>query len=211
MSTCQSCGEEIEWRTIDGRRVPIHPDGGWECSVAALATPERTCWRTNCPNCGATPVFLVRHNGGSVWFDDLGAPWPIHACFIHNQEAIALQGIRSLAKQIGGKSILGSLVLVQRFENQTELAIQLFNGRRACIRVSGLVRDVPGAPLVLYRESSNPNGMMVSEKNVRFQSFASSRPPSWAWRVTGPIANPLGQWKLRSQRPRSLIWNCSGC
>jgi hypothetical protein len=23
----------------------------------------------------------VRHNGGSVWFDELGWPWPVHACF----------------------------------------------------------------------------------------------------------------------------------
>jgi hypothetical protein len=26
-------------------------------------------------------VFFVRHNGGSVWFDELGWPWPKHACF----------------------------------------------------------------------------------------------------------------------------------
>ncbi len=23
----------------------------------------------------------MRHNGGSVWFDELGPPWPKHACF----------------------------------------------------------------------------------------------------------------------------------
>src|SRR5262249_30242494 len=38
------------------------------------------CSPTTCPRCGAT-VFFVRHNGGSVWFDDLGPPWPKHACF----------------------------------------------------------------------------------------------------------------------------------
>lgn len=40
------------------------------------------CRPTSCPLCGDR-VFFVRHNGGSVWFDDLGAPWPKHGCFDH--------------------------------------------------------------------------------------------------------------------------------
>lgn len=35
---------------------------------------------TTCPRCGAA-VYFVRHNGGSVWLDDLGYPWPKHPCF----------------------------------------------------------------------------------------------------------------------------------
>jgi hypothetical protein len=38
------------------------------------------CRPTSCPVCGAA-VFFVRHNGGSVWFDELGPPWDKHACF----------------------------------------------------------------------------------------------------------------------------------
>src|SRR5438046_2499546 len=41
------------------------------------------CRPTKCPKCGA-PVFFVRHNGGSVWFDRLGKPWPKHGCFDDN-------------------------------------------------------------------------------------------------------------------------------
>lgn len=36
--------------------------------------------KTICPICGDA-VFFVRHNGGSVWFDSLGYPWPKHRCF----------------------------------------------------------------------------------------------------------------------------------
>lgn len=36
-------------------------------------------WST-CPYC-SLPVYFVRHNGGSVWLDELGPPWPIHGCF----------------------------------------------------------------------------------------------------------------------------------
>lgn len=35
---------------------------------------------TKCPECGED-VFFIRHNGGSVWVDELGWPWPKHACF----------------------------------------------------------------------------------------------------------------------------------
>lgn len=63
--------------------------GGWGGWGAVATAPVRTTWSyrdddfcrpTTCPVCGAS-VFFVRHNGGSVWFDDLGWPWPKHACF----------------------------------------------------------------------------------------------------------------------------------
>jgi hypothetical protein len=36
--------------------------------------------KDNCKFCGAE-VFFVRHNGGCVWFDELGQPWPKHECY----------------------------------------------------------------------------------------------------------------------------------
>lgn len=94
MPTCNQCGEEIEFRYVDGRRVPIHQDGGWHCSgsrdevvsVEYLVSSPRE-WRhqeftrpTRCPKC-QSDVFFIRHNGGSVWVDELGWPWPKHGCF----------------------------------------------------------------------------------------------------------------------------------
>ena len=38
------------------------------------------CGPSRCPKCGAD-VFFIRHNGGSVWVDELGWPWPKHGCF----------------------------------------------------------------------------------------------------------------------------------
>jgi hypothetical protein len=35
---------------------------------------------TTCPECGAD-VYFIRYNGGSVWVDEIGWPWPKHACF----------------------------------------------------------------------------------------------------------------------------------
>jgi hypothetical protein len=41
------------------------------------------CRPTKCHYCGAS-IFFVRHNGGSVWFDSLGKPWPKHECYYVN-------------------------------------------------------------------------------------------------------------------------------
>ena len=36
--------------------------------------------KTSCPIC-KQPVYFIRHNGGSVYVDELGWPWPKHGCF----------------------------------------------------------------------------------------------------------------------------------
>ena len=36
-------------------------------------------------------MFFVRHNGGSVWFDELGHPWPKHECFDEDRYGIQLR------------------------------------------------------------------------------------------------------------------------
>lgn len=65
-----------------GNLAYASPGAGWYRDGEAL------CWLhshdvarpSRCPYC-ARDVFFVRHNGGSVWFDELGWPWPVHACF----------------------------------------------------------------------------------------------------------------------------------
>ena len=95
MPICHHCGEEIEFRYVNGRCVPIHPNGGWQCGSWASSGPSFSgihvysprVWQhadfthpTTCPECGDA-VYFIRHNGGSVWVDELGWPWPKHACF----------------------------------------------------------------------------------------------------------------------------------
>ena len=52
------------------------------------------CRPTTCPICGGS-VFFIRHNGGSVWVDDLGIPWPKHPCFDDDD----YQPVRRLSQQ----------------------------------------------------------------------------------------------------------------
>ena len=82
MANCEFCGDRSRFRTLNGRVVPFH-----NCEVMVVETTSTKrddpdcCHRTVCPRCGKRYIFFVRHNGGSVWFDLLGPPWPQHACF----------------------------------------------------------------------------------------------------------------------------------
>lgn len=68
-------------------------------SFATSDTEARSTFKTSCPKCGG-PVYFVRHNGGSVWLDDLGDPWPQHPCFSDDGED-------SIAMLFPGISVIG--------------------------------------------------------------------------------------------------------
>lgn len=49
------------------------------------------CRKTSCPKCGCTPVYFIRHNGGCVWVNSLGIPWPKHECMIPHENKMAFR------------------------------------------------------------------------------------------------------------------------
>jgi hypothetical protein len=88
--TCKYCGDEIEFRYIDGQSTPIHINGGW-CAGHAGA-PQHSSAKpfgsvesyvnpnAHCPVCNKIVYFYQSPYGGRVYFDDLGWPWPKHGC-----------------------------------------------------------------------------------------------------------------------------------
>jgi hypothetical protein len=54
------------------------------------------CHPTICPEC-QSEVYFIRHNGGSVWVDELGWPWPKHDCFNHPGSPESYNYVTSLA------------------------------------------------------------------------------------------------------------------
>lgn len=99
MPICNQCGGEIEFRVIDGQVRPIHLGGSWNCSGGGggisgwSSNPSRprlhSSYRigityvnpnAHCPVCGAAVFFYQSPDDGRVFFDELGPPWPKHAC-----------------------------------------------------------------------------------------------------------------------------------
>jgi hypothetical protein len=69
---------------------------------------EDFCVPSACPGCGAS-VYFVRHNGGSVTFDELGRPWPKHGCF--NDDLYGIQLRRLLSERPNASSLVFGVVI----------------------------------------------------------------------------------------------------
>jgi len=155
MSRCWHCGGEIEFRYIDGKLTPIHLSGGWcqgsqdgDQYTKVEVTPfeqrfEDVCRPTHCPQCGES-VFYLTHNGGSVWLDELGWPWPKHACFNHQPAPKWLSYFRKMQEQQAKRT--GTFGIVQKArwfpaegEVPTHIAMAIDAGEhgRICIATSG--------------------------------------------------------------------------
>ena len=82
---------------MDGRPTPIHIHGGWcrgyrKKGQASDNSPFRsirsyTVPNATCPVCGETVFYYQSPNGGRVFFDDLGWPWPKHPCTDNKRSA----------------------------------------------------------------------------------------------------------------------------
>lgn len=156
MTRCGYCGEEIEIRHVDGRKVPIHVSGN-RCSAysdgyskreleARQATAPSTrysdyCRKTLCPRegCGKE-IYFIRHNGGSVWVDELGWPWPKHACFAKSKEPSWLSFLYREGTN-AGNALVGVVVGARWMPSnatrpsRVELAVQ-GDYRRACVAIN---------------------------------------------------------------------------
>lgn len=60
--------------------VHFEKEGESRTDFISRFTYKDLTFKTNCPKC-QEKAFFIRHNGGSVWVDSLGWPWPKHKCF----------------------------------------------------------------------------------------------------------------------------------
>ena len=106
---CSFCNGRIIFRkSLSGITIPIHLDNT-SCETARFGSQPEFCQQTQCPKCGKS-IYFVRHNGGSVWFNELGKPWEKHSCMISTEEAFhqietfeifRVRGIKKLLKLNG--------------------------------------------------------------------------------------------------------------
>lgn len=96
MPKCNRCGGQITFRVVDGQTIPIHLNGvcngeyrgrrathASQAIVASVQFDEPRSYlnpNAKCPVCGASVFFYQSEDGGRVFFDDVGWPWPKHPC-----------------------------------------------------------------------------------------------------------------------------------
>ena len=125
MKTCKICGELIEFKTIDGKPRPMHIDGegcrGYETKSEQIDryTLEDLTIKRNCPKC-KKPVFFIRHNGGSVWVDSLGWPWPKHECFEDETASSGLYDYFAKNEYLNDENTVTGIVMSSKRISQTD-------------------------------------------------------------------------------------------
>jgi hypothetical protein len=160
--TCASCGGEIIFRYMDGRRTPIHLSGGCSADYSPVdsvgsvrSAPSQFaddfCRRTTCHRCGHA-VFFIRHNGGSVWVDELGWPWPKHGCFNEPTESRQLSSLQAPAGERPADLMIGLVVWAEWDPpGQSLLLVKHQDGRTLQVRVRGNRLDLVGELVGLSR------------------------------------------------------------
>ena len=101
------------------------------------------CAPTRCRKCGAT-VYFIRHNGGSAWFDNLGWPWPKHACMDEQPKSTVWMPYirRRVARRTSHRLLLGIIVRAKWYPESSEgpcriaIAIDGDDGR-VCVATTG--------------------------------------------------------------------------
>lgn len=164
-SNCKYCYEKIVWAQMsEGQWLPMDPEvgGKHDCGVSPPTPARSTVWRyrdddfcrpTSCPRCGAK-VFFVRHNGGSIWFDELGFPWPKHASFDDDDRSRGLRGELVSHSRRDEPAVFGVVVetvapqrgkkgwIVVRCSDGTSSVTHYFDARDPVALVGQLVRVV---------------------------------------------------------------------
>jgi hypothetical protein len=104
MQLCRKCGQEIIFRHKNGILTPIHIAGA--CNGRPPYSPDslRKAVYNRCKRCDQMAYFL-QHNGGTVWLDALGPPWPKHKCSDWN-----VQEEKDLARKAQEAKMLASSI-----------------------------------------------------------------------------------------------------
>ena len=114
---------------------------------------------TQCPSCAAD-VFFIRHNGGSVWVDELGWPWPKHPCMDTDISARAFSTFAAQASSLVNPK-LGIVAMAQAGTTTIEKIYHIELGDGSTIKAS-LQYDPPyssmlGAMVIVSEE----NGVLL--------------------------------------------------
>jgi len=214
--TCDHCGGETEFRCIDGLRVPLHVGGG--CSgggdggswrrpppvhpSSVVRSFESSGWRepSRCPRCSAD-VYFVRHNGGSVWLDDLGPPWPRHGCFDRVAMDRVVAPLQILNRKLSG-GVLGLVVRTRieadRVSVSTLLAVECSGMTRICVTVSRSHAEIIGSLILVEVHPTKPfilglhraNGPVIKVSNFNLDPSMLELPHGWSVVRGKPAVQP---------------------
>ncbi|TLM67384.1 MAG: hypothetical protein FDZ69_04630 [Deltaproteobacteria bacterium] len=174
-----------------------HPTRGWFQEKIYAWDEAEFCAPSKCPICGED-VFFIRHNGGSVWVDDLGWPWPRHGCFDSYQSRGAFTP--AVVSAIPAHQILDpELGLVVRAsqasgESFAQLLVRHSNGEYLRMIVENGYADLAGEIICFSREKKQVV-LLFNEKKVfdiiKYKTAKKKTKLTSGWREKDPDDNQI--------------------
>lgn len=167
-----------------GRRTESH-----DHSTIRTAAPLPRVWRFRdedfcrpsiCPNCGRD-VFFVRHNGGSVWLDDLGYPWPKHSCFDNHLNTVAMQQRLLESVTADGHVLLGVVLAVVpgRVGESWRLTMRLSDGQVSEFSFAGDVAQCASPGQLLVASDDKKWFTLLLPERLAFDLGGSDAEQDW--------------------------------
>lgn len=178
-----------------------------------------------CPVCGDPVFFYQSPNGGRVFFDELGPPWPKHPCTDHRKsQTIAMAPVAPAPGLHGSNAVAPTARLRDGWEPllgifqspTTDPRVTRISGTAGAIKVSGYIgheRLDPGAPWVARQFPDGrifvstiaaKEGHIINYELPLFSQFEKAR--AWATRHaygTGVLLRAIGPHRPARLIPRS--------
>jgi hypothetical protein len=192
VSICKYCGEEIEFRHVDGQVTPIHLAGGW-CSGYGGGSSNTTSNEpfksytsyvnpnARCPVCHEQVYFYQSPFGGRVFFDDLGWPWPKHGC-TDNPSAQSgkihrLQQTRSRPFRSAGGERTRAFRLDELVDEGTHVRLKVceLDNPLIVLRLRVAMQDLRDADISLKDLKAAPSFVVRFFETYRMLEFISGR------------------------------------
>ena len=147
MAFCYHCGEEIEFINNGFGPIPIHPSGscsgrgggygggrgyssfrstsdGEVFEFPFITYPSYVNPNARCPVCGESVYFYQSPNGGRVFFDELGPPWPKHPCTDNPVVRHHFSSAESRARFLVGATTQPSESILDAIERKEPAAVE---------------------------------------------------------------------------------------
>lgn len=141
----------VIFRYIDGICRPLDIDNVEEERLFENQH-ENFCRPTKCPKCGSS-VFFIRHNGGSVWIDSLGYPWPKHLCFDKLRGYRDIEILKSVFTK-NTDSLLGLVFKIDVKDLDTKIVIRCNDNKIRYYLLGGRQRYLLGQIVTMKTYSS---------------------------------------------------------
>lgn len=169
------CGWGGGWKGGSGSRQAAAWSGPY-LRFASFVNPNATC-----PVCGAPVFYFQSAAGGRVYFDELGPPWPKHACTDNSHGA---------SSHMPGKEEGAGGYRWQRDGWTPFMVTMVFDYDPALVRIDG---NIDGQPIELYLRKSGLPGPHSARDFLIHAAIQSSKasPGTFRLSILGPPLKPI--------------------